>query len=111
MARKKIGLALSGGAARGFAHLGVLRVLAEHNIPIDFVAGTSAGSFAGGAIASGLSIEKIIEMGRKVSWFNMTRLSFSPKGLLSNAPMGAFINQNLPFKNFEDLPIPFAAVA
>ncbi len=111
MARKKMGLALSGGAARGFAHLGVLRVLAAHDIPIDFIAGTSAGSFAGGAAACGMSADEIIAMGRKISWFNMTGFSFSPKGLLSNAPMGNFIKQNFPFRNFEDLPIPFAAVA
>jgi NTE family protein len=111
MTRKKIGLALSGGVARGFAHLGVLRVFAEHNIPIDFIAGTSAGSFAGGAAACGASVEEIIEMARKVSWFNMAGFSFSPRGILSNASMGNFINQHFPHKRFEDLPIPFAAVA
>ncbi len=111
MARKKIGLALSGGAARGFAHLGVLRVLAKHQIPIDFIAGTSAGSFAGGAAACGASVEEIIEMAREVKWLNMAGFSFSPKGILSNAAMGNFINQHFPHKRFEDLPIPFAAVA
>lgn len=111
MTRKKIGLALSGGAARGFAHLGVLKVLSEHDIPIDYIAGTSAGSIAGAALASGLSIDEIIEMGKKVSWFNMARFSFSPKGLLSNAPMGEFFSRIFPYKNFEDLPIPFAAIA
>ena len=65
MSRKKIGIALSGGAARGFAHLGVLKVLIEHGIPIDFIAGTSAGSFAGAAFASGLSVEEIIEMSQE----------------------------------------------
>jgi NTE family protein len=102
MTRKKIGLALSGGAARGFAHLGVLKVFAEHNIPVDFVAGTSAGSFAGAAFASGMSIDEIIEMSKKISWFRMTGFSYSPKGLLSNAPMGTFIDQHFPVKNFED---------
>ncbi|HEX8637423.1 MAG TPA: patatin-like phospholipase family protein [Pyrinomonadaceae bacterium] len=111
MTRKKIGLALSGGAARGFAHLGVLKVFAEHGIPVDFVAGTSAGSFAGAALASGMSIDEIIAMSRKISWFRMTGFSYSPKGLLSNAPMGTFINQHFPVKKFEDLPIPYAAVA
>jgi len=111
MTRKKIGVAISGGAARGFAHLGVLRVLEAHKIPLDFIAGTSAGSFAGGGAACGMSANEIIAMGRKISWFNMTGFSFSPKGLLSNAPMGNFIKQNFPFRNFEDLPIPFAAVA
>jgi len=111
MARKKIGLALSGGAARGFAHLGVLKVLREHGVPIDFIAGTSAGSIAGGALASGLSIEEIIEMGRKIGWFSMTGFSFSPMGLLSNAALGAFVERHFPVRKFEDLPIPFAAVA
>lgn len=111
MSRKKIGIALSGGAARGFAHLGVLKVFAEHNIPIDYIAGTSAGSIAGAAVASGLSIDEIIEMGKKVSWFNMARFSFSPKGLLSNAPMGEFFRTHFPYEKFEDLPVPFAAIA
>ena len=57
MKQKKIGLALSGGGARGFAHVGVLKVLAEHNIPIDYISGTSAGSFVGGALACGLDID------------------------------------------------------
>ncbi len=111
MTRKKIGLALSGGAARGFAHLGVLKVLREHSIPIDFIAGTSAGSIAGGALASGLSIEEIVEMGGKISWFSMMGFSFSPMGLLSNAALGAFVKRYFPVRKFEDLPIPFAAVA
>jgi NTE family protein len=111
MNRKKIGLALSGGAARGYAHLGVLKVLAEHGIPIDCIAGTSAGSFAGAAFACGLSVDEIIAFSKKISWFNMTGFSYSPKGILSNAPMGNFIKQNFPFKTFEELPIPFAAVA
>ena len=111
MVRKKVGLAFSGGAARGFAHLGVIKVLREHDIPIDFIAGTSAGSFAGGALASGANIEEIIKMSRKISWFKMSGFSFSPKGLLSNAALGAFVKENFPVSKFEDLPIPFAAVA
>lgn len=111
MSQKKVGLALSGGAARGFAHLGVVKVLAEHNIPIDFIAGTSAGSFAGAALACGMSVEEIIAFGRKITWYGMTGFSYSPKGILSNAPMGNFIKMNFPHKTFEDLPIPFAAIA
>ena len=111
MERKKIGLALSGGAARGFAHLGVLKALAEHKIPIDFVAGTSAGSFAGAALASGLSIDEIMAFSRKIGWRTMTGFSYSPKGILSSAPMGNFIKKHFPHRKFEDLPIPFAAIA
>ena len=111
MKRKKIGIALSGGAARGFAHLGVLKVLAEHDIPIDYIAGTTAGSIVGAGVACGLSIEESIEIGKKMSWFRMTGFSYSAKGILSNASMGNFLTKNFPYKKFEDLPIPFAAVA
>ncbi len=111
MTRKKIGLALSGGGARGFAHLGVLKTLEENGIPIDMVAGTSAGSFVGGAVAAGMSVNEIIEIGRQIGWFNMTGLSYSPKSLLSNAAMGNFIKQHFPVGRIEDMHIPYAAVA
>lgn len=109
--RKKVGLALSGGAARGFAHLGVLKALTDHNVPIDFIAGTSAGSFAGAAFAAGMSIEAIIEMSQKVSWARVSGLSASPRSILSNAKMGRMIKQQFPVHTFEELKIPFAAVA
>lgn len=111
MTRKKVGLALSGGAARGYAHVGVLKALVEHQIPIDFVAGTSAGSIIGAAIASGLSVEEIIAIGKKMSWFKVSGFPYSAKGLLSNAPLGELLERHLPYKNIEDLPIPFAAVS
>lgn len=111
MSSKKIGLALSGGGARGFAHVGVLSVLAEHGIPIDMIAGTSAGSIVGGAFAAGMSPDEISAMATKVRWTNMTRPSMSPLGLLSNAPMGRFLKHHFPVSRFEDLIIPFAAVA
>jgi NTE family protein len=111
MARKKIGLALSGGGARGFAHVGVLKALVEHGIPIDMVAGTSAGSIVGGAFASGMAVDEIAKMASKVRWGNVIRPSLSTLGLLSNAPMGRFIGREFPVHKFEELPIPFAAVA
>jgi len=110
MSSTKIGLALSGGGARGFAHIGVLRALVENDIPIDMVSGTSAGSFVGGAFAAGLSSQQIIDIGKKISWFGVAGFSYSPRGLLSNAPMGKFIKDNFPVTRFEDLPIPFASV-
>ena len=111
MAKKKVGIALSGGGARGFAHIGVLKALAENNIPIDLVSGVSAGSFVGGAFAAGMSIAEILEIGRRVSWFGVAGFSYSPRGLLSNAAMGTFIEKNFPVTKFEDLKLPFAAVA
>jgi NTE family protein len=110
MTRKKIGLALSGGGARGFAHVGVLKVLAEHEIPIDMIAGTSVGSLVGGAFAAGMKPAEIEEMSRDIRWRHLTRPSFSPKALLSNAPMRRLIERRFPTTRFEDLQIPFVAV-
>lgn len=107
---KKIGLALSGGGGRGFAHVGVLKALVENNIPIDIVAGTSAGSIVGSSFAAGMSIDEINAMCGRVSWFNMVRPSFSLRGVLSSAPMGRFLRRELPVHRFEDLKTRFAAV-
>ena len=108
---KKVGLALSGGGARGFAHVGVLKALVENDVPIDLIAGTSAGSFVGGAYSAGLSVDEIIEIGRTISWLGVAGFSYSPKGFLSNAAMKGFIEKSFPVTRFEELRIPFTAVA
>lgn len=66
--RPRVGLVLSGGGARGAAHVGVLKVLEELRIPIDVVAGTSMGSIVGGLYASGMSPEKIEETLNAMDW-------------------------------------------
>jgi len=66
--RPKIGLALSGGGARGAAHIGVIRVLGELNIPIDYIAGTSMGSIIGGLYASGMSTDEMEKQLTSVDW-------------------------------------------
>lgn len=109
--RPRIGLALSGGAARGMAHIGVLRALEENEIPVDAIAGASAGALVGGLYAAGLSIAQLEEMARKFRWRHMGRIGFSRLGLQSNAPMENFLRSHLPVTRFEDLKIPFAALA
>ena len=109
--RPRIGLALSGGAARGVAHIGVLRALEENAIPIDAIAGASAGALIGGAYAAGLSIAQLEAMARKFRWRHVSRLSFSRLGLQTNAPMDKFLRKSLPVTCFEELRIPFAALA
>ncbi len=64
----KIGLVLSGGGARGFAHIGALRVLEELGIPVDYVAGTSMGSIIGGLYAAGYSVEELEKVITEVDW-------------------------------------------
>jgi NTE family protein len=106
--RLRVGLALSGGAARGIAHVGVLRALAENQIPIDAIAGASAGALIGGCYASGLPIEQLEQMARTFRWRQTARLSFSRLGLQSNARMEKFLRKHLPVTRFEDLKIPLA---
>jgi NTE family protein len=67
-ARPKIGLALSGGGARGAAHIGVLRVLEEQRIPIDYIAGTSMGAVIGGLYAAGLDPDVLERMLTEIDW-------------------------------------------
>ena len=109
--RPRLGLALSGGAARGIAHVGVLKVLAEHGVRPDCVAGTSAGALVGGALASGMSVEEIEEIGRSLRWRSLGRVTISRLGVQSNALMEDYIRSRFPRTRFEELPVPFAAVA
>src|SRR5882672_10876620 len=109
--RPRVGLALSGGAARGAAHIGVLRALEENEVPIDAIAGASAGALIGGMYAAGLSVAQLEAMARQFRWRHMGRPSCSRLGLQSNARMEKFLRANLPVTRFEDLRIPFAALA
>ena len=106
-----MGLALSGGAARGLAHVGVLKVLAEHGVPVDCVAGTSAGALVGGALAAGMGVGEIEEIGRSLRWRDLGRVTLSRLGVQSNAVMEEYIRARFPRTRFEELAIPFAAVA
>lgn len=109
--RPRIGLALSGGAARGIAHVGVLRALEENYIPIDAIAGASAGALVGGAYAAGLTITQLEQLATRFRWRHTSRFSFSRLGLQSNAAMEKFLRTHLPVTRFEELKIPFAALA
>jgi NTE family protein len=109
--RPRLGLALSGGAARGIAHVGVLKVFAEQGIRVDCVAGTSAGALVGGALASGMPLEEIEKIGRSLRWRDLGRVTLSRLGVQSNALMENYIRARFPVTRFEELPTPFAAVA
>src|SRR5574338_826775 len=111
MSSLKIGLALSGGAARGMAHVGVLRALLEHGIRIDCVAGTSAGSIVGGAFASGMPIDEIADFGRSMRWRDIGRVTMSRLGVQSNERLEQYLRSRLPATRFEDLRLPLAIVA
>lgn len=110
-ARTGLGLALGGGFSRGFAHLGVLKVLEENNIPISCIAGTSVGSILGAAYASGARLERIIATCRKIRFRDIGRWRVSRLGIASNHRLGQLIEDVFDSRTFEDLKIPMAIVA
>jgi NTE family protein len=67
-ARPRVGIALGGGSARGYAHIGVIRWLEEHRIPVDFVAGTSMGGLVGGTYAMGFTPDEMLELVGDIPW-------------------------------------------
>lgn len=106
-----IGLALSGGAARGFAHIGVIKTLEENGIKIDYVAGTSAGSIVGALYCGGYGWQKILEVAESLKWSELVSPTFSGMGLISTKKLEGFIGELLGEVDFEELEIPFRAVA
>ena len=110
-ARSGIGLALGGGFARGFAHLGVLQVLEQNKIPISHIAGTSVGSILGAAYASGAPLPRIIEVCRALRFRDIARWRVSRLGLASNSRLKDLIERVFESRQFENLRIPLAVVA
>ena len=109
--RPGVGLALGGGFARGFAHLGVLQTFEQHHIPISHIAGTSVGSILGAAYASGTPLARIIETCRTIRFRDIARWRVSRLGLASNQRLGGLIERVFESRQFEDLRIPLAVVA
>src|SRR5690348_964544 len=109
--RPGIGLALGGGFARGFAHLGVLKVLEQHDIRISHIAGSSVGSILGAAYGSGAPLERIIETCRTLRFRDIARWRVSRLGLASNHRLATLMERVFGSSQFEDLKIPLAVVA
>ncbi len=111
MGRKRVGLALSGGGARGAGHVGVLEVLDREKVPVDCIAGASAGSLVGAAYAAGLRGQRLVELTQQIRWRHAARLTWPRDGLVSFAPLEKYLIRTLDDLSFADLNIPFAAVA
>ena len=107
----RVGLALGGGFARGLAHVGVLKVLEEEQIPIDFVAGTSVGALIGAVYCSGVSPTELQEIASLVRFRDFARWTLSRFGFASNDRMTALLQRLLKVKTFEELRIPLAVTA
>lgn len=108
--RPRIGLALSGGAARGYAHLGVLRVMEELRIPVDVVAGTSVGSIVGALLAGGYTADQMAEIAAGLKWQKLVSPTLSGLGLVTARKLEHFITELLGNVTFTELRIPFKAV-
>jgi NTE family protein len=106
--RLRVGLALSGGFARGIAHIGVLRVLREAGIPIDMVAGTSVGALIGSAYCAGTPLDEMARIGATTSFADFGRWTPSWLGLATNQRLEKFLARFTPAKNFEELSTPLA---
>jgi len=112
--RPKIGLALGSGAARGLAHIGVLKVLEEADIPIDIITGTSMGAFIGAMYAAGVPVAQMEQVALEIDWFSMARLLapvMPTSGLSDGKKLVAFMAELLPARDFKDLRLPLAVTA
>lgn len=110
----RLGLALGSGAARGMAHIGVLKVLAQENIPVSAIAGTSIGAFIGALYAAGVPPYHMEQVACQVDWRQMARLLdpiLPTTGLIDGKKVGRFMAELLPVRTFEELLIPLAVVA
>ncbi len=107
----KIGLALGGGSARGFAHIGVLKVLVEAGIKIDFLSGSSMGALIGAFYASGMKPRILERIAGAVERRNWTDITFSKMGLMSGKRIEQIIYLLTRRSTFADLQIPLAVVA
>jgi len=106
-----IGLALGGGFARGIAHVGVLKVLEQENIPVRVICGTSVGALIGACYCSGLSAAEMEEVARKTRFTSFARWTLSRCGFASNDRMVDFLERTLKCKTFEQLHIPLGVSA
>ena len=107
----KIGIALSGGGARGISHLGVLKALDEFGVHLDYISGTSTGALVGALYSYGLSPEKILELIINTRFFSSLRPAWTWTGLVNMDGLRELILKLIPENNFDALKIPLTIAA
>lgn len=107
----KLGIALSGGGARGFAHLGVLQALNESNLYPDIISGTSAGAFAGALYADGYTPKEALSLFDKKSFKEFAEFTLPSEGLFKSTRFLSFLEKHLRSKKFEELKVKLKVVA
>ncbi|NRS90436.1 NTE family protein [Flavobacterium sp. 7E] len=109
--KKKVGIVLSGGGARGMAHLGILKALEEFGIEFSHISGTSAGAIAGAFYAANYSVDEIVTILKKSQIFNFSNFLIKRQGLFAMRGFQGIYNEFLPTNTFEDLKIPLYVAA
>jgi NTE family protein len=107
----RIGLALGGGAARGFAHIGVIQVLEENGIKVDLVCGTSAGSLVGALYAAGRNGKELQAVAESMDEGAITDWTFPMRGLIRGEALARYVRQMTGGRGLEQLPLPLGIVA
>lgn len=107
----RIGLALGGGAARGFAHIGVIQVLEEHGIKVDYVAGTSAGSLVAALYASGRNGAALAAMADQMDESAFADWAFPGRGLIRGEALARYVRENTGGRTIEQMVLPLGIVA
>ncbi|MEG1656182.1 MAG: patatin-like phospholipase family protein [Christensenellaceae bacterium] len=109
--RKKVGLALGGGAARGFAHIGVLKVLKENNIPIDYIAGCSMGALVGGIYASWCDLDLLQNLAVVFDQKKYFDFALSSKGYVRGNKIQELVKLMTKNIDINQTKIPFSCIA
>ena len=107
----KVALVLGAGAAKGFAHIGVLKVLESNKIPVHMIVGTSAGSFVGSLYAYGYNAFQLQKMSFSIEKGDILDITIPDNGFIKGEKLEEFINERLNNTPIEKLRIPFHAVA
>jgi len=109
--RPRVGMALGGGFARGISHIGVLRVLEEEGIPVDYIAGTSVGALIAAGYASGATLDQMEAQGSGTHFRDFGRWTLSRMGMASNERLENFLHKFTTARFFEELKISLSIVA
>jgi len=107
----KVALALGGGASRGFAHIGVLKILESNNIPVDMVVGTSAGSFVGSLYCYGFKPYQIQKMALEIERGDIIDVTIPDNGFIKGELLEDYVNRMLANTPLERLPKPLYVIA
>ena len=111
MTHRRIGLVLSGGGARGIAHIGALRAIEEAGIKVDAISGTSAGSIAGALYAHGYSPDDMLRIIKEINYLQVIRPAWWQKGLIKADTLIRVLTEYLPKRTFQHLNLPLHVCA